>query len=165
MDDPPSAAAQKLCFSVTTQLAQLDKDKVTTKNGWLLADAVRHLAAADGGSLVPLMNKHGLPQFYTRPAPEPAHGDCPVTYLALCRAIVGQQLAGAAVRKIWGRFEEQFGAPAAVSTPCKYYSSPSPSSSSSALGRPSAALYALASAMRYVSLGCSHCFWRRSSLR
>ena len=28
--------------------------------------------------------------------------------MALARAIVGQQLAGAAVRKIWGRLEEAF---------------------------------------------------------
>lgn len=128
-----SSATQELSEQAAAQLAQLDKDGATTKNGWLLADALRHLAAADGGSLVPLMNKHGFPKFYTLRDDDDDDDDassiktrnaaCPATYLALCRAIVGQQLAGAAVRKIWGRFEEQF------------QSAPSSSSSSASSGK------------------------------
>ena len=88
--------------SVTAQLERLTQERTATRGGWLLSEALDHLAR--DGSLVPLMNRHGLPGFYTECASEGAQS----TYTALCRTIVGQQLAGAAVRKIWGRLVEQF---------------------------------------------------------
>ena len=55
--------------------------------------AVAHLAAADP-KLAPLIERHGPPTI------------APTTDLvpSLARAIVGQQLSGAAARTIWGRF-------------------------------------------------------------
>ena len=100
-----------------------------TRAGWRLADAVRHLASVGGGSLVPLINKHGFPRFCfsvgddaatsaARPAQQHKEGEgYHTTFVSLARAIVGQQLAGAAVRKIWGRFEAQFTTPGADHRP------------------------------------------------
>lgn len=103
----PSKRAALSCLSTlstafTEQLALLEEEKSVTRAGWSLAAALRHLATANEGVLVPLMNKHGIPKFYL------SKEVCSDTYTALCRTIVGQQLAGAAVRKIWGRFVQQF---------------------------------------------------------
>jgi len=78
-----------------------------TKGGWSLADAMQHISLASEGILLPLITKHGLPKFYLE-TQDPPKGDAPRTYIALCRAIVGQQLAGSAVRKIWARLEGEF---------------------------------------------------------
>jgi DNA-3-methyladenine glycosylase II len=55
--------------------------------------AVVHLATADP-RLAPLIERHGPPSI--APTTDPVH--------SLARAIVGQQLSGAAARTIWGRF-------------------------------------------------------------
>ena len=86
---------------ILSQIGELGGSQ--TRAGWCLADAIRHIASAKNGSLLPLIEKHGLPRFYSESNAQQS------TFISLARAIVGQQLAGAAVRKIWGRFEEQFG--------------------------------------------------------
>ena len=100
--DVDADTSPALLPSVTAQLERLTQERTATRDGWLLSEALDHLAR--DGSLVPLMNRHGLPNFYTECASEGVQS----TYTALCRTIVGQQLAGAAVRKIWGRLVGQF---------------------------------------------------------
>lgn len=108
----PEAKRVALEPRITSQLcekteAQLAKIEGVTKAGWALPTAIRHIAQAHEG-MSALISKHGIPRFYTEPSSSRCIG--PVTFVSLCRTIVGQQLAGAAVRKIWGRLEEQFGA-------------------------------------------------------
>jgi 3-methyladenine DNA glycosylase/8-oxoguanine DNA glycosylase len=61
------------------------------KHDW--SGAVAHLAAADP-KLAPLIERHGPPRI--APTTNAVH--------SLARAIVGQQLSGAAASTIWGRF-------------------------------------------------------------
>lgn len=63
---------------------------------WVEA-GLAHVSSADGARLARVVAKHGPPA-YLRKARE-AGGACG----ALCRIIVGQQLAGAAATKIWSR--------------------------------------------------------------
>jgi len=75
-----------------------------------LGDAVRHVAKADGGRLERLVVQAGAPPFYY----EPHEGS---TFRSLCRIIVGQQLAGSAVKAIWLKFIAALGGDVAAVTP------------------------------------------------
>lgn len=72
--------------------------------GWTLGPALEHLRTAGEGRLLPLVDQHGMPQFYSQ-------ADRPATFTALSRAIVGQQLGGPAAATIWKRFEAEVGLP------------------------------------------------------
>ena len=65
-----------------------------------ISDAVRHVASADGGRLQHVIARCGAPDFYHHQQ-EHDKGD---TFRSLSRIIVGQQLAGAAVKAIWAKF-------------------------------------------------------------
>eukprot|EP00040_Diaphanoeca_grandis_P043938 m.10810 g.10810 ORF g.10810 m.10810 type:complete len:371 (-) comp8496_c0_seq1:100-1212(-) len=88
-------------------ILEKQQTKVGVVTQFSLAKAVRHVAFADGGRLVSLVAKVGAPQFYTPDAEELKVHTC--TFRSLCRIIVGQQLAGSAVKAIWGKFVLTFG--------------------------------------------------------
>ena len=75
-----------------------------------LCDAVRHVAMANGGALERLVAECGAPRFYLEPQKS-------TTFRSLCRIIVGQQLAGSAVRAIWLKFIAALGDDVAAVTP------------------------------------------------
>jgi DNA-3-methyladenine glycosylase II len=85
-----------------------------------LATALRHVAEADGGCLAPIVAEFGVPSYFDEQAEE-AGADprmAPVnTFHSLCRIVVGQQLAGAAVRSIWARFVQTLGGELSAITP------------------------------------------------
>jgi len=70
-----------------------------TLGGWSLKEGLEHIQRADKGRLAHLVETHGAPKFYTE-ARERGHNH---TFRSLCQIIAGQQLAGAAARKIWLR--------------------------------------------------------------
>ena len=85
---------------------------VATRAGWWLSDGLDHCAMAGGGQLAGLMAAHPFPAFYANAGPPAATGcmigggvepGSGITFAALCKAVVGQQLAGAAARAIWVR--------------------------------------------------------------
>lgn len=72
-----------------------------TRSRWSLLDGLTHVALAHEGKLFPLIRKHGPPTFYFEPTVANT-----TSFHALCRIIVGQQLADGAVKKIWDRLQD-----------------------------------------------------------
>jgi len=68
-----------------------------------LKEAVQHCATADGGRLERIVCRYGAPPFYFEKNTEDQDAATD-TFRSLCRIIVGQQLAGGAVRAIWAKF-------------------------------------------------------------
>jgi DNA-3-methyladenine glycosylase II len=60
-------------------------------------EGLRHVATADGGRLGSMLVRSGAPDYLSRPVEEDS------ACAALCRIIIGQQLAGAAATTIWRR--------------------------------------------------------------
>jgi hypothetical protein len=81
-----------------------------------LATALRHVAEADGGRLARAVSEFGAPTFYGQDESADA-SDHSNTYHSLLRIIIGQQLAGAAVRAIWARFVSTLGGDLRTITP------------------------------------------------
>ena len=61
------------------------------------AAGLAHVAKADGGRLKPIIDEHGPPGYLEEDVKEDSACG------ALCRIVVGQQLAGAAAASIWRR--------------------------------------------------------------
>lgn len=88
--------------------------QTTTKGGWCLQEGLTRVLEVDQSrQLLPVLQKHGLPSFYSvvNDATSCRHAkttavsstkprDC---FQSLCRIIAGQQLAGAAAQAMWHR--------------------------------------------------------------
>lgn len=91
----------RLSAAVESLIAELEgKPPAGHVKAFKISDAVRHIASADGGRLQCVISRCGAPPFYHRDQEGPT-GD---TFRSLARIIVGQQLAGAAVKAIWAKF-------------------------------------------------------------
>lgn len=88
-----------------------DKPQVGLVQKFKISDAIRHVAAADGRRLEQLVIKCGVPDHYLEEAREVD------TFRSMSRIIVGQQLAGSAVRAIWAKFTAFFGDDVSAITP------------------------------------------------
>ena len=75
-----------------------------------LSEAVQHISEVNGGRLARLVAECGAPPFYHEPQEA-------TTFRSMCRIIVGQQLAGAAVRAIWAKFIAALGEDVSAVTP------------------------------------------------
>lgn len=88
-----------------------------TKGNWCLYEGLIHVLSADP-RLLPLVQKHGPPYFYLSSDSSTASQISTKiskeleifpkqqqSFQPLCRIIVGQQLAGAAAKSIWSRFQ------------------------------------------------------------
>ena len=106
---------------------------IMTRGGWSLVEGLTHVASAFDGKLMPLIEKHGPPSFYLSNPDEiddacrhkkedgvatgsikrivtpddknddNGNNDGFRSFRALCRIIVGQQLAGPAAKAMWSR--------------------------------------------------------------
>jgi len=98
---------------VAKLLKELEARPLVGVQQFKLSDAVRHIASADGGRLQALVAQCGAPDFYHDVATTEKRD----TFQSLCRIIVGQQLAGAAVKAIWAKFIAALGDDVTAITP------------------------------------------------
>jgi DNA-3-methyladenine glycosylase II len=88
---------------------------ITTKAGWCLKEGIRHVAGVDNGCLAPLIERHGLPDFYFKNQNRCRHDatqdikDPRTCFQSLVRIVAGQFVSGKSAQAAWKRVLETSG--------------------------------------------------------
>lgn len=90
--------------------------QIKTKSGWCLRDGMTHILQAEEHSLLKIVKQTRLPNIYRdssmcrheaanqQQSATSGYRESQNCFESLCRIVAGQQIAGPAVKTVWGRF-------------------------------------------------------------